>query len=50
MTNKHVKWCLSHDWCQDAVLNADGSIDVSTADNVAERFKTFAELKSWAGY
>lgn len=50
MTNSHVKWAEQHDWCKSAHIMRNGSIEVIDHDNTMHSFKTFAELRLWAGY
>lgn len=50
MTSQHVQWCKQHDWCIDAELMKDGSIEVVDGNYDLSRFKSFAALKAWAGY
>ncbi len=50
MTEKQVKWAKQHDWCIDAELLPDGSIEIIDGNYDAVRFKTFSALRTWAGY
>ncbi len=51
LTKNDLKWCQSHDWGTEAILNMSGHIFIY--DNHAEKmvkFSNMRELRIWAGY
>lgn len=52
MNQRHLKWCLLHDWGETAeLMGGEIVLQIDDLGNPEEnRFDSFEELLIWAGY